>query len=98
PATFHGGSHGAANGDLRGSDPSAWGNSMGPEQVRLVKSSFASVLPIAEEAGKMFYERLFALDPALRPLFKGDMAEQSQNLKRLITVAVNARERLDASG
>ena len=68
---------------------------MNPEQVKLVKSSFASVLPIAEEAGKLFYERLFALDPALRPLFKGDMAEQSRTLMRMIAVAVNGLDRLE---
>jgi len=34
---------------------------MGPEQIKLVQSSFAAVLPIADEAGKLFYERLFAL-------------------------------------
>ena len=69
---------------------------MGPEQVKLVQSSFAAVLPIADEAGKLFYDRLFALDPALRPLFKGDMAEQSRTLMRMIAVAVNGLDRLDA--
>ena len=68
---------------------------MGPEQVKLVQSSFAAVLPIADEAGKLFYERLFALDPALRPLFKGDMTEQSRTLMRMIAVAVNGLDRLD---
>src|SRR5215831_13682600 len=52
-------------------------------------------LPIADEAGKLFYERLFALDPALRPLFKGDMTEQSRTLMRMIAVAVNGLDRLD---
>jgi hemoglobin-like flavoprotein len=68
---------------------------MSPEQIKLVQSSFASVLPIAEEAGRLFYDRLFALDPALRPLFKGDMAEQSRLLMRMIAVAVNSLDRLD---
>ena len=68
---------------------------MSPEQVKLVKSSFASVLPIAAEAGTLFYQRLFALDPALRPLFRGDMAEQSRLLIRMIAVAVNGLDRLE---
>ena len=67
---------------------------MHPEQVKLIQSSFASVLPIAEEAGKLFYERLFILDPALRPLFKGDMAEQSRSLMRMIAVAVNGLDHI----
>jgi hemoglobin-like flavoprotein len=69
---------------------------MSPEQVERVRSSFASLLPSAEAAGMLFYERLFALDPALRPLFKGDMAEQSRSLMRMIAVAVNGLDRLDA--
>jgi len=68
---------------------------MSPEQVKLIKSSFASVLPFAEEAGKLFYQRLFALDPALRPLFKSDIAEQSRTLMRMIAVAVNGLDRLE---
>ena len=65
------------------------------EQVQLVKASFASLLPTAEEAGRQFYQRLFALNPALRPLFKGDMPEQSRTLMRMIAVAVNGLDRLD---
>jgi hemoglobin-like flavoprotein len=68
---------------------------MNPEQVNLVKSSFGSLLPTAEEAGKLFYDRLFAVDPTLRPLFKGDMAEQSRSLMRMIAVAVNGLDRLE---
>jgi nitric oxide dioxygenase len=68
---------------------------MHPEQIKLIESSFASVLPIAEEAGKLFYERLFVLDPALRPLFKGDMAEQSRSLMRMIAVAVNGLDHVE---
>ena len=36
----------------------------------------------------MFYERLFTLDPSLRALFKGDMAEQGRKLMSLIGTAV----------
>lgn len=41
---------------------------MTPEYQRLVRASFAKVAPIAPAAAAMFYERLFTLDPALRPL------------------------------
>jgi len=49
---------------------------MTPESQRLVRDSFAKVAPIAPAAAAMFYDRLFTLDPTLRPLFKGDMQEQ----------------------
>jgi hemoglobin-like flavoprotein len=68
---------------------------MTPEQITLVKSSFASVQPIADQAGALFYGRLFVLDPSLRPLFKGDFAEQSRALMRMITIAVNGLDRLE---
>src|SRR5262249_24383063 len=61
---------------------------MTPEQIQLVRASFAKVVPIAEPAAAMFYDRLFALDPSLRPLFKGDMTEQGRKLMTMIGVAV----------
>jgi hemoglobin-like flavoprotein len=68
---------------------------MTPEQIQLVKTSFAAVAPIAEQAGLMFYDRLFTSDPSLRPLFKGDIAEQSRKLMSMIAVAVGGLDRLD---
>jgi len=68
---------------------------MTPEQVQLVKTSFASVLPIAERAGMMFYDHLFELDPTLRPMFKGDISEQNRALMRMIASAVNGLDRLE---
>jgi hemoglobin-like flavoprotein len=69
---------------------------MNPESQRLVRESFAKVAPIAPAAAAMFYQRLFVLDPALRPLFKGDMAEQGRKLMSMIGVAVANLGRLDA--
>jgi nitric oxide dioxygenase len=68
---------------------------MTPEQIQLVKSSFASVLPNADRTGIQFYDRLFALDPALRPLFKEDMAAQSRTLMRMLATVVNGLDRLE---
>jgi len=68
---------------------------MTPSQIASVQTSFAAVLPIADQAGSMFYERLFAVDPKLRLLFKGDMQEQSRVLMRMIATAVNGLDRLE---
>jgi hypothetical protein len=38
---------------------------MTSEQVALVRSSFAKVVPIKETAADLFYGRLFELDPSL---------------------------------
>ncbi|MBZ0091317.1 MAG: hemin receptor [Sulfuricellaceae bacterium] len=69
---------------------------MTPAQIDLVKTTWAQVVPIKETAAALFYGRLFDLDPALKPLFKGDMAEQGRKLMAMINTAVNALDRLDA--
>ncbi|MCW6053105.1 hypothetical protein K4039_24280 [Lyngbya sp. CCAP 1446/10] len=57
-------------------------------QVELVQSSFNKVKPIADKAAELFYQRLFELDPSLRPLFKGDMKEQERQLMTTLEFAV----------
>ena len=49
---------------------------MTPEQVKSVQDSFAKVVPIADTAASIFYDRLFTIAPETRALFPGDMAEQ----------------------
>lgn len=68
---------------------------MTPEQITLIQTSFAQVLPIADTAAALFYGRLFELDPSLKPLFKGDMHEQGRKLMTMIRVVVNGLKRLD---
>lgn len=61
---------------------------MTPSQIALVRENFAAVKPIAATAAALFYDRLFALDPSLRPLFKSDLGEQGAKLMQMIGVAV----------
>ena len=68
---------------------------MTPKQITLVQQSFADVLPIADMAASMFYERLFALDPTLRSLFHGDMQEQGRKLMTMLRVVVAGLSRLE---
>ena len=68
---------------------------MQPAQIDLVKSSFAKVVPISEAAAGLFYERLFTLDPSLRPLFKGDMTEQGRKLMAMLATVITNLHRLD---
>lgn len=68
---------------------------MTPENQALVRESFAKVVPIAPQAAALFYDRLFQLDPGLRPLFTGDMREQGRKLMAMIATAVNNLDRLD---
>jgi hemoglobin-like flavoprotein len=64
-------------------------------QKALVQNSFASVATIADDAAVLFYQRLFELDPSLRPMFRGDMAEQRKKLMQMITAAVKGLDRLE---
>ena len=61
---------------------------MDPKQIQLVQESFAKVLPIADAAAAMFYQRLFETAPELKPLFKGDMQQQGKRLMSMIGLAV----------
>lgn len=61
---------------------------MTPDQRALVETSFAKVLPIADAAAALFYEDLFARDPQLRLLFRGDMREQRRKLMAMLATAV----------
>jgi hemoglobin-like flavoprotein len=64
-------------------------------QKTLVQDSFATVATIADDAAILFYEKLFELDPSLRPMFRGDMAEQRKKLMQMITAAVKGLDRLE---
>jgi hemoglobin-like flavoprotein len=68
---------------------------MNSEQIMLVQTSFALVLPIADTAAALFYQRLFELDPSLRPMFRGDIQEQGRKLMTMLKIVVNGLTRLD---
>jgi hemoglobin-like flavoprotein len=67
---------------------------MNPESVALVKASWQQVVPIQDIAAKLFYGRLFELDPALRALFRGDMVEQGRKLMTMISMVVTSLDNL----
>jgi nitric oxide dioxygenase len=69
---------------------------MTPQQIALVRESFAKVVPIKEEAAALFYARLFAIDPSTRPLFRGDMKSQGVKLMAAIAAVVKALDRIEA--
>ena len=70
--------------------------SLNAEQIRLVQTSFAKVKPISEQAAALFYGRLFEIEPQVKPLFKGDMAEQGRKLMAMLNTVVNGLDNLDA--
>jgi hemoglobin-like flavoprotein len=68
---------------------------MTPSEKALVRQTFARVVPISDTAAELFYGRLFELNPALRPLFKGDMREQGRKLMQVLGTCVAKLDALD---
>jgi hemoglobin-like flavoprotein len=68
---------------------------MTPKQIALVQGSWKNALAISDAAAQLFYARLFALDPSLAPMFKGDLKAQGRKLIAMITVAVNGLARIE---
>lgn len=70
---------------------------METHQIQIVQQSFALVEPIAPTAARLFYSRLFELDPSLRPLFKSDLATQGEKLMstlKLVVTGLDSPERI----
>ena len=61
---------------------------MTPEQEQIIKSTFTEVLKIKDKAGLLFYDRLFTIAPETKPLFKGDIKEQSRKLMDTLALAI----------
>jgi hemoglobin-like flavoprotein len=62
---------------------------MTPQQISLVQESFSKVAPIADQAAIMFYDRLFTIAPAVKPLFPTDLTEQRKKLMSTLAYVVN---------
>ena len=61
---------------------------MTERQIQIIRQSFALVAPISDTAAALFYERLFELDPELRPLFPASLVEQGGKLMQMLGAAV----------
>ena len=66
------------------------------EEINLVQTTWAQVLPIRNTAADLFYKKLFELEPDLRPLFPEDIAEQKLKLMKMLNTAVNGLSDLEA--
>jgi hemoglobin-like flavoprotein len=69
---------------------------MTPDQVKLVQQSFAKVVPISDQAAVIFYDRLFDIAPAVKPMFTGDMAVQRGKLMAMLSAVVGGLGNLES--
>lgn len=68
---------------------------MTPEQVSMVQDSFKKVVPIADTAADLFYDRLFTIAPDVKPLFPSDLREQKKKLITMLATAVTNLHQVD---
>ncbi|WP_437756770.1 globin family protein [Sorangium sp. So ce1389] len=95
PATQRGpGAYGAPDFLSKAARPAPSSELPSQRTIELVQWSWAKVMPISDAAAALFYERLFTLDPSVRPLFKNDMAEQKKKLMQTLAVAVDGLNNL----
>jgi hemoglobin-like flavoprotein len=68
---------------------------MTPDQITTVQSTWRKVVPIADAATGLFYDKLLDLDPSLRSMFPEDLTEQKRKLMAMIGRAVSGLNQLD---
>ena len=69
---------------------------MTPDKIALVQKSFSQVVPIADQAAMLFYDRLFEIAPEVKPMFHdADMIEQRRKLMATLGVVVAGLTRLE---
>ena len=66
------------------------------QQIELIQTSWSKIVPIADQSAALFYEKLFALDPSLKPLFKNDFAEQGKKLITMLSLTINKLDDLES--
>jgi len=59
---------------------------MTPGEADTVQTTWRAVLPVGGTFAELFYGRLFAVDPALKKLFRDDPIEQGRNLTAMLSV------------
>ena len=69
---------------------------MTEQQKTLVRNSFEKIVPVADATGLTFYTRLFTIAPEVRPMFRGEIAQQSRKLMQVIAIAVKGLDHMSA--
>ena len=84
--------------DARGLDREAWElrGFKKPDAIDLVQDSFESVVPVKDEAARLFYDLLFQIDSSTVQLFGGvDMSQQGKKLMDVLGTAVQSLDRFE---
>ena len=68
---------------------------LAPEDLNLIKATRPLFTRNASEVADLFYGKLFAMHPNVRPMFPADMQDQGRKLMATMAVAVDALENWD---
>ena len=68
---------------------------MTAHEKKLVQESFEKVVPSAAIAATLFYNRLFELDPSLRPIFRVNLEQQVRKFMEMLTMIVVGLDRME---
>jgi hemoglobin-like flavoprotein len=66
------------------------------QQINLVQQSFALLQGRTDEVAVLFYQRMFELDPSLRPLFRNSLSHQGAKLMATLSFIVSALKKPSA--
>jgi hemoglobin-like flavoprotein len=59
-------------------------------QIEQIEKTYATIQPAAAGFAMMFFRKLFAGDPSLRRLFRGDLHQHGQELIGMLGIAVGS--------
>jgi hemoglobin-like flavoprotein len=68
---------------------------MTEREILLVKNSWSFVVTNSEEAGRLFYNRLFEVAPGVQDMFKSEPKDQARKLMNMVTLIVAKLQKLD---
>ena len=67
---------------------------MTPDEINLIRQGYDRIAPMAEQVGFEIYERVFAMDPSLRALFRIDMPAQVSHFMAALAMVVRSLDNL----
>lgn len=65
---------------------------MTADELSLIRATFARLKGSETRFGRLFYDRLFAIAPEVRPLFKGDLDTQVNKLMDSLTIIIGTAD------
>ena len=68
---------------------------MNSKQIALVRKTCSDVAPVADSTAEVFYQKLFQLNPALRPVFAGHLHERGRHLLETVEAAARVTDKPD---